>query len=601
MKKEARPYQLAACSRIVEQIETGAERALVVLATGLGKSVISAKFTRHWFERYRAKGPVLFLMHMVDPLQQILGDEYGPELEGLDLKIELLKDAKQLKGKTDVSFATFQTMRNLIRVVKPNHFGLVIVDEAHHGQAETYGDVIRYLKPAFLLGQTATPRRMDGRDVTAQFGEPVYSYDLVEALADGLWLAGIDYDMVLDGIDHEKLDELVARAQRGDRTITRAEIDSVVFGREQFQDVARRVREAQGPDGMRTIFFCDSIADVERVAELFPDARAYHTSLHSTQQAATLYAYRHGAFQEILVVNKFNEAIDIPDAELIVFLRSTDSETIFYQQLGRGLRLAPGKTRVKVLDFVGNTKRLVMIQRLMDRLRDAMIARGKTEHKNWSISLSSDLQKVLEVVQRVDSNFYPTIEEASAACEKLWIINSSQYYARAHLDDRLPPLPADTYGDVWETRGGWDGFLKTDNQKNIELLAARLYRVFDGAPLSLEMLADSTRSPIGNFSEWQIKQFFDRLCDRGYATRKMVMGENGKKESRLFWRETMVKNGWRQPEEAPALEATPVVEVEEAPALEDDITEEEIAAVLYPLQAARSWFAALMEECSSPP
>ena len=263
-----------------------------------------------------------------------------------------------------MTFATLQGMRNARAKFDPAYFDYVIVDEAHHAKAETFEDVIGYFTPKFKLGLTATPDRLDGRNIRELFGEAVYSKGLAEAIARG-WLADVDYHIVFD-------DAVKKILQGGFVPATLKELRELFSVRPRNEAIAENILEERhriGLDEAKTIVFCENIQHAEEMAELLGGV-TYHSSVDKDEKAAILHGFRGQGHQIICAVDMFNEGIDIPDARLVVFLRSTSSQTIFEQQLGRGLRRIPGKKeKVAVLDFVANIERIDMVKKLGDEMR----------------------------------------------------------------------------------------------------------------------------------------------------------------------------------------------------------------------------------------
>src|SRR3989344_7880335 len=175
----------------------GIGRALVVMASGLGKTVVAAFDIKSFLERFG--GRVLFLVHQNDILDQayetfvdVLGEGYGfGYMHGTQKDLEYV----------DVLFASFQTMRLWRDSFEPDTFAYIVVDESHHTPAETYLPTLEYFNPKFLLGITATPERTDLQDIRKVYGEEVYSLPLEDALAQGL-LTPVDYRLLTDEIQN---------------------------------------------------------------------------------------------------------------------------------------------------------------------------------------------------------------------------------------------------------------------------------------------------------------------------------------------------------------------------------------------------------------
>ena len=355
-------YQVEVLRTLRETRRNGAHSALVVMATGLGKTVVSAFDVRQYMKQ--GKGRALFLCHNNGILEQnMLMFQYildGEFTYGLFNGLSKAPEAEFV-------FASFQTMLDHKEEFAPNTFKYVVVDEAHHAPAETFKKVIRYFRPDFLLGMTATPHRLDGLKLEDVFGPITYNLGLTEAIRRGL-LVDIHYHLILDelaDLDSVKID---------DKKISMRKLNRQLFIPKRDEEIARiitkRMSELQAKS---SLIFCRSIEHAETMCSLIEGAKVVHSELSNKDNQEALESFRLGETSVIISVDQLNEGIDIPHADLIVFLRSTVSPTVFYQQLGRGLRLHEGKEYATVLDFVGNYYRLEILNdmaREINRLGD---------------------------------------------------------------------------------------------------------------------------------------------------------------------------------------------------------------------------------------
>jgi superfamily II DNA or RNA helicase len=266
---------------------------------------------------------------------------------------------------------------------------MLIVDECHHAAASMYEAVIGCLGAGneggpFLLGLTATPWRGDGADLERIFGAPIVSIDLVHGMRNG-FLANVDYRVYTSNIDWARLATLKGR-QFTPKAINRALFisewdDSVVYTLEEVW------REQHQP---RAIVFCGTIDHAiqmrDRINALgFCNAAAIFSSssggesMQPWERNRILADFDEGKVGAVCAVDIFNEGIDVPDVNILVFQRVTHSRRIFVQQLGRGLRLAPGKRRVIVLDFVSDVRRFAADLELKSQLGayDALVSGGQ--------------------------------------------------------------------------------------------------------------------------------------------------------------------------------------------------------------------------------
>jgi superfamily II DNA or RNA helicase len=420
-------------------------KALMVMATGTGKTFTSA------FTVQRLLGPkdrVLFLCHNNDILRQA-ASAYETVLR-VGKEIGLFTGEEKAPPETRFLFASLQTMRNWKESFGPDSFDVVVVDEGHRGQADTFREPIAYFKPRCLLGMTATPNREDGRDIRELFGSETIELTLEEAIARG-YLASVVYKMMTVGTaSRGALKGLRHRMLTGDR-ITLRELNDNIFVESLDEEVAKEIAKY----GKQGIIFCTSIQQAVAMAKRLDGAHPYHSGLPYQECRALLKSFRAGMLQFLLTVDKFNEGIDIPDAELIVFLRSTESKTVFLQQLGRGLRRTKKKETVTVLDFVANAGRLKQLSEFARRIGDfggGALSSGdefQLDTRGIRFEIEEETQDILEILRTIERGFYPTMAEAMEAVRKLGIKTYYQYKARFREDVRLPAAPNEVYRTSW--------------------------------------------------------------------------------------------------------------------------------------------------------
>ncbi|MBM7808306.1 superfamily II DNA or RNA helicase [Geodermatophilus bullaregiensis] len=325
-------------------------RNLVVMATGTGKTVVSALDYR----RLRDSGMVdrlLFVAHREELLTQSLST-FRHVLRQGDFG-ELFVGGQRPREWRHV-FGSVQSLNQLdLDKLDPTHFDVVIVDEFHHAEAATYRRLLEHLKPIVLLGLTATPERADGADVRTWFdGRTAVELRLWEALEQNL-LAPFQYFGIHDDV---ALDQL--RWKRG-RGYDVAELTNVYTGDDhRVRLVLQAVKDkVEDPGRMRALGFCVSVRHAQYMAERFTRAgipsRAVISTSTREERAAALAALRDRTVNVLFTVDLFNEGLDIPTVDTVLFLRPTESATVFLQQLGRGLRLAEDKPCLTVLDFIG--------------------------------------------------------------------------------------------------------------------------------------------------------------------------------------------------------------------------------------------------------
>lgn len=325
-------------------------RNLVVMATGTGKTVVSALD----YKRLRAAGTVdriLFIAHREELLVQSLST-FRHVLRQGDFG-ELYVGGQRPREWRHV-FGSVQSLTQLdLAELDPTHFDMVVVDEFHHAMASTYRRLLEHLMPKVLVGLTATPERTDGAEVREWFdGRTAVELRLWEALEQGL-LAPFQYFGMHDDVPLEQV-----RWKRG-RGYDIAELTTVYTGDDhRVRLILQAVHDkVENPASMRALGFCVSIQHAEFMAQRFSAAgipsQAITSQTSREERAAALAALRDRTVNVLFTVDLFNEGLDIPTVDTVLFLRPTESATVFLQQLGRGLRLAEDKACLTVLDFIG--------------------------------------------------------------------------------------------------------------------------------------------------------------------------------------------------------------------------------------------------------
>ncbi len=370
-----RKYQEAVIQESFTRINEGKNRLLIEMATGLGKTYTVAHLLKKILQQSNVKR-VLFLAHQVEILLQsvtafknvfgIGAYSFSACFGGADPEY------------TDFVFGSFDTLFSKIATLEKEIFDVVIVDEAHHTPAITYATVVNHFHPKLLVGLTATPFREDNKDVLAFFGGSaghVGKYDLAWALRHNK-LAFPKYLVLLDDLDQSRIDQL-------DRGMSISDLDQRLFLHKKDEEVVRiiekTVQDKQIPNP-KGIVFCRSIKHINHLIQFFPPGSAtfVHSKMNDQQRWHNIRDFREGNYRYILVRDLFNEGVDIPETNLLVFMRYTGSHTVWLQQLGRGLRKTPNKDYVHVLDFVGSLERLNEVHQLTKRVNSIQI-----EKDNW--------------------------------------------------------------------------------------------------------------------------------------------------------------------------------------------------------------------------
>jgi superfamily II DNA or RNA helicase/diadenosine tetraphosphate (Ap4A) HIT family hydrolase len=325
----------------------GNSAGLVVLATGLGKTWLSAfDSNRPEFNR------ILFVAHREEILTQAM-ETYRRIRREAHLG---LYTGQEKVPEADVLFASIQTLGRVrhLRNFDPAAFDYIVVDEFHHACARTYRQLIDHFDPKFLLGLTATPERTDGGNLLELCQENlVYRCDLFRAIELGL-LAPFHYFGVPDEVDYSNIPW---RSSRFDEDA----LTTAVATRARAQNALEQLRKR---GGKRTLAFCCSKRHADFMAEYFAEASVRSAAVHSGEssapRAASLEALEAAELDVVFAVDMFNEGVDLPDVDTILMLRPTESRVLWLQQFGRGLRTAEGKSHLRVIDYIGNHKSFLL-------------------------------------------------------------------------------------------------------------------------------------------------------------------------------------------------------------------------------------------------
>lgn len=369
-----RSYQQEVIDEAIDKYKTGKSKLLIEMATGLGKTYTVAHLIKRLIQASKSRPKILFLAHQVEILLQSV--TAFKNVLGIGNYSFSACFSGSRPEETDFVFASFDTLYGQINELKKEMFDFVIVDEAHHTAARTYSEVVTLFKPRLLVGLTATPYRADNKDVISFFGGDdghIGRYDLAWGLKSKR-LALPKYLVLLDDLDQEKIDQL-------ESGLSISDLDKRLFLHKKDEEVVRIIENKivdQKIDKVKGIVFCRNIRHMQHLMGFFElgSATLVHSKMSDQERRENIRNFREGDFKFILVCDLFNEGVDIPETNLLVFMRHTGSRTIWLQQLGRGLRKTPNKEFVHVLDFVGSLERLNEIKELSKSVERAKVNRA---------------------------------------------------------------------------------------------------------------------------------------------------------------------------------------------------------------------------------
>ncbi len=358
---EPRGAQIEALCALENTRAEGAGRALVQAATGVGKTYLAA-FDSKDYER------VLFVAHREEILKQAAqsfknvrnSDDYG------------FFDGESKCTDKSVIFASVATLgRNEYlnnKYFASDYFNYIVIDEFHHVVNDQYQRIVNYFKPQFLLGLTATPERMDGRNIyeICDYNVP-YEISLKEAINKGM-LVPFHYYGIFDDTDYSKLH--IVRGRYDEK-----ELNETYIGNVHRYELIYKYYCKYG--SRQALGFCCSKEHAREMARefssrgipsvaVFSDASGEYTE----KRNVAIQKLKNGEIRAIFSVDMFNEGVDITSVDMVMFLRPTESPIIFLQQLGRGLRKCRGKEFLTVLDFIGNYEKAGRVRFLLEGKSD---------------------------------------------------------------------------------------------------------------------------------------------------------------------------------------------------------------------------------------
>ena len=358
------PHQARMLEEMQNARSKGRHRNLAVAATGTGKTVFSALDYRRLCEQSGKKLKLLFIAHrkeILDQARRTFGDVMLKGNFG-----ELLTGGKKPEYNEAV-FATIQTLSGAaLENYAPDYFDVIIMDECHHIEAASWDKVFNYFKPRDFIGLTATPEREDGVNIADKYfgGYVATSIRLWDALEDNL-LVPFQYFGIADGTD---LRHINIRGGRYDENDLAKRYTDHEDAKRRLRIIVKELREkVDNPLRMKALGFCVNVKHAKYMAQKFNEVGIPADFLvgddisKRRDEVMKKFMSDDHELAVIFTVDLFNEGVDIPNIDTLLMLRPTQSLTLFLQQLGRGLRRAPLKSVLTVLDFVGHQNKNFMV------------------------------------------------------------------------------------------------------------------------------------------------------------------------------------------------------------------------------------------------
>lgn len=471
-----RPYQTEA----IQAIESGwpeYKKQLLVLPTGCGKTVVFSQVAKDQTQ----KGRVLILAHRDELIEQARDKYY--KLTG-----DFTEKEKASETSSDIWPVTVGSVQTLMRESRlarfsPDHFGTLIIDEAHHCLADSYQKILNYFSSAGVLGVTATPDRGDKKTLGQYFDRIAYEYSLLSAVQDG-YLCKINARTVPLSINTSGL-----KVRVGDY-----EVNSIAEVLEPYlPEIAKTI--AQYASDRKTVVFCPLISIAQELASMIPGAREVNGNSQDRKETLEWFD-KAGPGAVLCNAMLLTEGWDCPSVDCIVVLRPTKIRSLYVQMIGRGTRPSPGKENLLILDYLWMTQKHNIAQRI-ELCRPAdLVAEEKDRDAVTEMSEKTEIDLFDAASDAVEARRKKLAEElAVVAHKKSKLIDPLQWFV--------------SIGDMaladYEPEFKWE--MEKPTQKQVSFL-------------------ESSGINPGNMSKGQCSQIIDRLINRrnaGLATVKQVM------------------------------------------------------------------------------
>jgi len=504
-------------------------RNLVVAATGTGKTIISAfDFARFYNENPEAK--FLFIAHREEILKQAQGAYRGVLKNSAFGELWV---GNNKPSKYQHLFASIQSLNNQIDTLalSEDYFDYIVIDEVHHISASSYRSVLEHFNPKILLGLTATPERHDGTDILCDFCNVIAAEIRLPEAINQRHLSPFQYFAIDDDTDLTKISWSKGRYDIAELTHLYTYNDQRVLRiLQSLDEVVTDISQ------MRALAFCVSKEHANFMAQKFTlhnIACGLLTSDNSKDREIQQQRLKSKQINVLFVVDIFNEGVDIPELDTLLFLRPTESLTIFLQQLGRGLRLTNDKECCTILDFVGNSRPEYdfshKFRALVGKTNQAIAKEVKQGFPHLPLGCRIELQ------EKTQTMILKNISQATLNKSKLinLIINFPHAtHLPLTLTNFLHIHPNIALEDIYKVKcgkfGGWTTLLAASKGKEIEIGEKELYTAYYRA----------INNRLMNCTSLSYLRFIKALCDNSFsilnASKGKLPSNDSFKQKQLF-------------------------------------------------------------------
>ena len=487
-------------------------RSLVVAATGTGKTIISAfDFARFYVKNPEAK--FLFIAHREEILKQAQG-AYRGVLKNSNFGELWVGNNKP--SKYHHLFASIQSLNSQMSnpldtlTLSEDYFDYIVIDEVHHIAAKSYREVLKHFSPRILLGLTATPERHDGTDILSDFCHVIAAEIRLPEAINQRYLSPFQYFAIDDDTDLTQIKWSKGRYDIAELTNLYTYKDQRVLRiLQSLDEIVTDISE------MRALAFCVSKEHANFMAKKFTlknIACGVLTSDNSKDREVMQQRLKSKQINVLFVVDIFNEGVDIPELDTLLFLRPTESLTIFLQQLGRGLRLTDNKECCTILDFVGNSRPEYdfshKFRALIGKTNQAIAKEVKQGFPHLPLGCRIELQ------EKTQTMILKNISQATL--NKTRLINLIINFPHVTnlpltLKNFLHINPNITLEDIYKVKvvkfGGWQALQSISKNKAIDENKQPLYAAYYRAINNRLMISTSI----------SYLRFMKALCDNNFA------------------------------------------------------------------------------------